>query len=160
MTTLGAALKFKGHITGDDDLKIAGTFEGEVAIKGELFVASTAVISGDISARSISSEGDMRGMLTAQKTIRLRSGAGMKGSLKTPQLTMEKGALLNGEVTMGPAGQPKTAKTDTLARLVGSPDDRAYKQSGQQPADARSTAVADGVGGETTPVAQTTGKAK
>ncbi|MGB0910060.1 MAG: polymer-forming cytoskeletal protein, partial [Nitrospirales bacterium] len=59
-----------------------------------VIVGSQGMVDANIQAESIVSNGQITGNVTAQKTIHLSSSAVVKGSVKTPYLSMEEGAVL------------------------------------------------------------------
>ncbi len=84
----------KGVIVGDGKMRIDGNVEGEIHSTGEVIVGSQGMMDADIQAESIVSDGQITGNVTATKTIHLSSSAVVKGSVKTPYLSMEEGAVL------------------------------------------------------------------
>jgi len=74
---------------------VDGRFEGEINTKGSLLVGNQAMIEAKVKAGSVESEGTIIGDITAKNNVKLRSTAMVEGELKTPQLFIEEGAILN-----------------------------------------------------------------
>jgi cytoskeletal protein CcmA (bactofilin family) len=117
-TYLGKNLKITGHVFGEGSLIILGTFEGEFDIKGQLKVAQGASVKGNIKATSVSINGNIEGTILASERILLDSTAAMKGRLVTPKISIQDGAVFDGELQMSgksnqapkaPAPEPKVA---------------------------------------------------
>jgi len=110
-TYLGKNLKINGNISGEGSLIILGTFEGEFDLKGQLKVAQGAVIKGDIKATGISINGNVNGTIVASERILLDTTASIKGRLVTPKISIQDGAVFDGELQMSKNSEqaPKAA---------------------------------------------------
>jgi cytoskeletal protein CcmA (bactofilin family) len=115
-TYLGKNLKITGHIFGEGSLIILGTFEGEFDLKGQVKVGQGANVKGNIKATSVSINGHLEGTILASERILLDSTAAMKGRLVTPKISIQDGAVFDGELQMSgksnqvpkaPAPEPK-----------------------------------------------------
>jgi cytoskeletal protein CcmA (bactofilin family) len=110
-TYLGKNLKITGNISGEGNLIILGTFEGEFDLKGQLKVAQGAVVKGNVKATGVSINGNVDGTIVASERILLDSTASMKGRLMTPKISIQDGAVFDGELQMSrtPEPAPKAA---------------------------------------------------
>jgi cytoskeletal protein CcmA (bactofilin family) len=99
-TLFGKNLSIKGNVSGDGDVTILGSFEGEFDIKGKLTVADQARIIGNVKARVISVNGTVQGTLKALDNLKLDQTAKVNGQVITPRISITEGALLDGEVKM------------------------------------------------------------
>ncbi len=91
----GEGVQCKGKITNHGNIRVDGHFEGEIHTKGSLLVGTQARIEAKVKAASVKSEGTIIGDITAKNMVELRSTAMVEGELKTPQLFIEDGAILN-----------------------------------------------------------------
>ncbi len=91
---IGPGGECKGVIVGDGKVCIDGNLEGEVHSNASVVVGEQGVIDANIHAETIVSQGQITGNITAKKNIHLKSSAVMKGSVSTPHLSMEDGAVL------------------------------------------------------------------
>jgi cytoskeletal protein CcmA (bactofilin family) len=96
----GAKLSIKGKVTGSGNLIVMGKLEGEVDLAGELVVAPTAVLNGEIRAVTLAVSGNVTGTLTAREKIHLEKSAVVSGRMATPRISMVDGATFNGEIEM------------------------------------------------------------
>ncbi len=99
-TVFGKNLKIQGTVTGDGDITILGSFEGEFDLKGKLTIADQASITGNLKASVISVNGTVKGTLKALDSLRLDQTARVNGQIITPRICITEGALIDGEVKM------------------------------------------------------------
>jgi len=99
-TYLGKNLKITGNISGEGNLIILGTFEGEFDLRGQLKVAQGAVVKGNVKATGVSINGNVDGTIVASERILLDTTASMKGRLVTPKISIQDGAVFDGELQM------------------------------------------------------------
>ncbi len=91
----GEGVECKGKIVNHGNIRIDGHFEGEIHTKGSLLVGNKGMIEAKVRAGSVETEGTIIGDITAKTNVKLRSTATVEGELKTPELYMEDGAVLN-----------------------------------------------------------------
>jgi cytoskeletal protein CcmA (bactofilin family) len=117
-TYLGKNLKIIGNISGEGSLIILGKFEGEFDIKGQVKVAQGAVIKGNIKATGVSINGILDGTVEASERILLDTTASIKGRLVTPKISIQDGAVFDGELQMSrkPEQVPKAATPEAKPR--------------------------------------------
>jgi len=99
-TLFGKNLKIKGNVSGDGDVTVLGSFEGEFDIKGKLTVADQARIIGNVKASVIAVNGAVQGTLKALENLKLDQTAKINGQVISPRISITEGALLDGEVKM------------------------------------------------------------
>ncbi len=114
-TYLGKNLKINGNVSGEGNLIILGTFDGDFDLNGQLKVAQGAVIKGNIRATGVSINGKVDGTIEASEKILLDTTASMKGRLVTPKISIQDGAVFDGELQMSQKSlqAPKTATFET-----------------------------------------------
>jgi cytoskeletal protein CcmA (bactofilin family) len=123
-TYLGKNLKINGNISGEGSLIILGKFEGEFNIKGQVKIAQGAVIKGNIKATGVSINGILNGTVEASDKILLDTTASIKGRLVTPKISIQDGAVFDGELQMSknqeqaPNAAPPEAKLHPKATAV------------------------------------------
>jgi cytoskeletal protein CcmA (bactofilin family) len=121
-TYFGKNLKITGNVSGDGDLIILGSLEGEFDLKGKLQVAEPAHIIGTVKANEINVKGNIQGNITALEKIHLDPTARINGQITTPKLSVTEGASFNGEVKMSSRSHPAPSPTraDTRSKPIGS----------------------------------------
>lgn len=98
---IGPKIKFKGELTGEEDLLVLGVVEGNIDLKGNhLTVGAEGVIKANVSARAITVEGRVEGDIIASERIAIKSSSQVKGNLKAERVTLEDGAKFRGSIDM------------------------------------------------------------
>jgi cytoskeletal protein CcmA (bactofilin family) len=107
---LGAQISVKGKVSGGGNLIVMGRLEGEFDLKGEMVVAPTAVVTGEVKAGSVTISGTLTGTVAARERIHIEKGAVVNGRLAGARLSVADGALFNGEIAMQQAAPEAAAK--------------------------------------------------
>ncbi len=95
---VGANTEFEGILHYNGTIRIDGKVEGEIHTDGVLLIGKEAIINARIRARSIVSCGRIAGDVIATETIALLAPACLKGSVKTPRLSVEEGVHFKGSL--------------------------------------------------------------
>ena len=99
-SVLGAGIVWQGSSSGSGGVRIEGTFEGQVAMRGMLVVGETGrVTCENIRANTVIVAGAVRGNIIAQK-VEIRATGRIWGDVVTVSFATEEGAFLRGQVTM------------------------------------------------------------
>ena len=100
-TFFGKKLKIIGNVSGEGNMTILGSFEGEFNLKGQLMVGQGAKVKGNFNATSIAINGNVDGNLTATEKIHMDNSARINGRIVTPKVSILDGAVFDGEMQMG-----------------------------------------------------------
>ncbi|MGP1588032.1 MAG: bactofilin family protein [Treponemataceae bacterium] len=112
VTILGAETEFFGELTFKDSLIITGTFNGTINATGELEISKEAVCSVDsITANSAVIAGKVKGDISVNDFVELKTGSSIQGNIKAAKLRIEDGVDFQGKVSM----VEQTEKTDIFA---------------------------------------------
>lgn len=99
-SVLGTGVVWKGQLSGSGGVRIEGTFEGEIALRGVLVVGETGrVTCQDLRAHMVIVAGAVRGDITAEK-IEIRRTGRVWGNVVTASFSTEEGAFLRGQIRM------------------------------------------------------------
>jgi len=109
-TILGPDANFKGEMNFEKGLRLQGRFEGKMNTPGRLHIAKEARMQADVDCGALIVEGDVKGNLSANDRIELKSTARYEGDLRASKLTVDEGAVFNGHVTVGPEAVKSGAK--------------------------------------------------
>lgn len=101
-TILGPDANFKGEMNFEKGLRLQGRFEGKMNTPGRLHIAKEARMQADVDCGALIVEGDVKGNLSANDRIELKSTARYEGDLRASKLTVDEGAVFSGHVTVGP----------------------------------------------------------
>ncbi|MGW8250228.1 MAG: bactofilin family protein [Anaerolineales bacterium] len=130
-SVLGSGIVWKGKLSGSGGLRIEGTFEGDINLRGLLVVGETGRVTCDaIQANTVIIAGAVRGNITAEK-IEIRASGRVWGDVITAAFATEEGAFLRGQITMEDQvelGQLPTAEP-------GSPAEASLEEISPQEAD-------------------------
>jgi len=95
-TGMQGNMKFNGPI----NLRISGSFEGELETKGTLIIGENANVKvGAIRGENIKIEGKVRGNITCGR-LELASTARLVGNVEASSLVINEGAILKGKCLM------------------------------------------------------------
>lgn len=96
ISRISAGTVIKGEILSPGDIRIDGTFEGKLQSKGRVVIGETAVIKGDIFCDNIDLWGKVEGNLYVKDILALKEGCTVNGNLHIKRLSVELGAVFNG----------------------------------------------------------------
>lgn len=97
---LGAGTNYQGKLNFDGSVRIDGTFTGEIQSEGTLIVGKDAKVQGQIWVGQLILSGHLEGEIEAAVKVVLHKTANLVGSMSTPTLVIEEGAVLEGQVSM------------------------------------------------------------
>lgn len=97
---LDAGSHIKGTLHFEDTFRIDGKVTGKVESEGHLIVGEHGEVDGEIDVRRVSVSGIVRGQLKSRERVEITSLGRVFADITVPILTMEEGALLEGQVSM------------------------------------------------------------
>ncbi len=99
-TVLGPGISWKGDLRGKGGVRIEGSLEGEIAIRGLVIVGETGRVTGEaIKADTVIVAGTVNGHIIAEK-LEIRATGRVYGDVNTGSFSTDEGAFLRGKVTM------------------------------------------------------------
>jgi cytoskeletal protein CcmA (bactofilin family) len=99
-SVLGPGINWKGDLRGSGGVRIEGSFEGEINIRGLIVIGETGRVSCEMmQANSVIVAGAVKGNITAEK-LEIRSTGRVWGDVTTVAFATEEGAFLRGQVRM------------------------------------------------------------
>lgn len=101
LVSLGPRDILQGRLEIQGDLKVAGNVEGDLKASGDVTVESTATVQAAIEGANVNVRGQVTGNVTAKKRLTLGGSGRLNGDVRVSRLTVDDGATLNGNVTMG-----------------------------------------------------------
>ena len=108
---VGHEVQFSGVLTYKGNVRIDGTFDGEIQTEDTLFIGEQANVKAVIKAGLVIASGRIAGNITASQRVELKSPAIIDASITTPRLSMDNGVIFNGKISMGPSiGHDKSAQ--------------------------------------------------
>ena len=118
---LGAGSVFEGKLHFEGQVRIDGTFTGEITTTDLLIIGEGAKVSATINCGSVEIKGDINGNVNASDSIVLRSTARVHADIYAPSLVMDKGAVFEGNsrMTGGAQAMVTVASADRRDRKKG-----------------------------------------
>jgi cytoskeletal protein CcmA (bactofilin family) len=99
-SVLSGGINCKGNLEGSGGVRIEGTFEGDIAMRGLLVVGETGrVTCQTLRANTVIVAGAVKGDITAER-LEIRSTGKVWGNVVTVSFSTEEGAFLRGQITM------------------------------------------------------------
>jgi len=97
---LGAGSVFEGKLHFEGQVRIDGTFTGEITTTDLLVIGEGAKVSATINCGSVEVRGDITGHISASDSITLRATAKVQADIYAPSLVVDKGAIFEGNSRM------------------------------------------------------------
>ncbi len=98
--TMQGTLAFRDPV----NLRINGSFEGNLDTKGNLTIGEHAVVRATIKGENITVAGRVFGDIVAIKELKLMPPANVTGNIRTPRLSILEGSVLDGKCDMSKQG--------------------------------------------------------
>ena len=99
-SVLGPGINWTGNLGGKGGIRIEGTFEGEIAIRGLVVIGETGRLTcRNLKANNVIVAGAVKGSITSEK-LEIRSTGRVWGDVVTTAFSTEEGAFLRGQVRM------------------------------------------------------------
>ena len=98
---IGQSIHIKGELTGNEDLTIDGTVEGNIELKeNNLTIGPNGNIKADINAKTVTITGEAQGNVTAVEKVEIRESGKLRGNITAPRVVIADGAFFKGSVEM------------------------------------------------------------
>ena len=101
-TVLGPGTEFEGLLSFRGDLRVEGVLSGEVTAQGRLVIAPGARVEAKVEVDELVVAGQLTGDATARQRLELQATGRLVGSVRTPRLTVQDGAHLEGRCETAP----------------------------------------------------------
>ncbi len=102
-TIIGPSVKVEGDFRGEGDLVIEGMLVGNLNTKNNLKIGQGAVVEATVKANNAFIAGKVRGNVTIKGKLDITSSAVIIGDIKASVLSIEAGAIIQGNVSMSTA---------------------------------------------------------
>jgi cytoskeletal protein CcmA (bactofilin family) len=99
-STIGEESLFQGRFAIRGSLRIDGRFEGDALLVDQLQIGPKGRVKTNIIATSVVVEGVIMGNISASRRILLLSTARVLGDIRTPELIIQDGVVLEGRCTI------------------------------------------------------------
>lgn len=113
-TVIGPSVKVEGDLKGVGNVIIEGELKGTVTTDKDVTVGSEAIVHASVDAASAKVSGKVTGNITVKDHLEITSSANISGDVKTKTISIESGATINGQLSMG-ASSPSQNQTPSLS---------------------------------------------
>jgi len=118
---MGVGTEYRGKLDFVGTVRIDGQFEGEISTDGDLILGRKASITGAVKVGRLTSCGRIDGDVVVKERAVLEKTSTLNGSLNTPVLVVEKGAIIEGGIVMtkeGTGARPKVVSADFGGKTI------------------------------------------
>jgi cytoskeletal protein CcmA (bactofilin family) len=98
MNVVGLNSLVIGTIECEQDIFVAGRFEGTIVTKGALHIYPEGEVKGKVKAKDLTVAGRIEGEIEVTNRLRVKNSADLEANINTRFLDWEEGAVLEGEV--------------------------------------------------------------
>lgn len=94
-------ITIEGKIEGAGHVRIAGSFKGDVNVRGDLTIERGATVNGSVRADKVIIAGELIGNIEAASHVELQQSGALTGDLKAATLTVAAGSRMRGQAEFG-----------------------------------------------------------
>lgn len=105
-TAIGANTSITGTLKCDGNVRIDGSFEGEIEVLGDLIVGATGRVIASIKATNIHVAGAVKGELIASEQLQISHTGKVWGDITATALQIEPGGVFRGQSAMASGDEP------------------------------------------------------
>jgi cytoskeletal protein CcmA (bactofilin family) len=138
-SVLGPGITWTGNLGGKGGIRIEGTFEGEIIIRGLVVIGETGRLTcKDLKANNVIVAGAVKGNIFAEK-LEIRATGRVWGDVVTTAFSTEEGAFLRGQVRMEDQldlnFEDQSLKSEDAEKIELAPSTNELPKGGSQPGD-------------------------
>lgn len=97
---LGAGTAYQGKLTFQGAVRVDGMFSGEITSDGSLIAGKDSVIEARLEVGELVLSGSFTGEVRAKRRVVVHKGGVLTGTVVSPALVVEEGAVLEGAIHM------------------------------------------------------------
>ena len=132
-TMIAAETVVKGDVSGKENLRIEGKFEGTVNLPGgEVTIGEAAQVTADITAKAVTLGGNIKGEINGVEKIIISKTGRVQGNVSGPRVILEDGGQFTGRIDMNLTEVEKVTtgpKFPVKSKSVEQPDNQAKRTS-------------------------------
>lgn len=100
-TLIGKSSAFNGNMEAEGTVRVEGTFEGELNVKGDIVLGDTGKIIGNLIGTNAHIAGRVEGNVKVKGQLHLTPTAYIGGDIDVGNLVVDEGAIFTGKCHMG-----------------------------------------------------------
>jgi len=112
-TVISKGVKIEGKLSCSGSIRLDGEVKGDISSQSTVIIGENGSVNGQINAENITIGGKVTGTVRAKEKLVLDTKANLQGDIFSKTISMESGAIFNGNCKMGDSGNIKTS-TETL----------------------------------------------
>jgi cytoskeletal protein CcmA (bactofilin family) len=124
---IGRSLVVKGDLAGNEDLMIAGQFEGTINVQGHcLTVGPEGKVKAEIQAARVVIYGSVQGNISVRERVEIYKSGHVVGDLIAPGISIEDGAYFKGKIEILREGEqaPEISRPPQILKQTPVPSPR------------------------------------
>ncbi len=99
-TILGEYTSFVGNIDTEGSIKVLGKIEGDIKAGGDVYIESSASITGNIYGSNVYVSGAIKGNILTKGLLHLMTQARLHGDIEVTSIVTDEGAIFQGSCRM------------------------------------------------------------
>ena len=99
-TLLAEDVEFEGDLAFQDAVLVKGSLRGRLESSADVYVSEQARVDAELVAEVVSIKGRVNGDVIARRKLELFASGRVGGSVHTPDLIVQSGAVFNGTCRM------------------------------------------------------------
>jgi cytoskeletal protein CcmA (bactofilin family) len=97
---IGTRTTVKGEISGDEEILVEGTVEGQIKITKDLRVGQGGMVKAMVDAQSVVISGELLGDCHAAQRVEIQATGRLTGNIRAPRVVIAEGAVFKGNSDM------------------------------------------------------------
>ena len=119
---ISQGVEIKGQIFAQGSMRIDGSIEGQLDVKGDILIGEKGKVKGGVKAENIILGGKIEGDVIARGRFELTSTGSINGDVACATITVEEGGLLDGNFKMA-KNAPETKNAREYDFKLGKPQE-------------------------------------
>lgn len=95
---IGRTARVRARVSGDGDLVVEGTLEGDVTLRGNLTVSEGARATSNVDADAVTIQGELEGDIRARGVVHVGAKARVQGNVQGTEVSIDEGAEFAGRL--------------------------------------------------------------
>jgi len=109
-TVISKGVKIEGKLSCSGSIRLDGDVQGDITSQSSVIIGEDGRVNGQINADNITIGGKVTGTVKAKNKLVLDSKGNLKGDIFAKALSVEDGAVFNGNCKMGDTGNTWESK--------------------------------------------------
>ena len=110
LATIGKSIHLKGELSGEEDLEVEGTVEGDIKLPNHVLkIGAHGKVMASVLAQCVQVIGRVSGDVNATDRVEVEASGIVEGDIRAPRLLVQEGAVINGRIEMTEAKPAQSA---------------------------------------------------